>query len=206
MPRFPFKRSVGQDLRDLFGHDRLIVQERGLGYSSISPGEGSFDILDASEVPVARYGHYAGKVGFLVPDGAGWQTVQEHTAAANAVLSGRLDDHASRIGAAENDITAAEDRLDSHASRIGAAENAIDAVEGVNATQNGRLDDHASRIGAAENDITGMSDGTKPLQSPNLVAPKMTGLTTGSPGDGWVQLLINTSTGQLRMYAGGPIG
>lgn len=205
MPRFPFKRSVGQDLRDLFGHDRIKDQERGLGYSSISPGEGSSEVLDAAGNTVAHFGHAAGKAGFLIPDGAGWQTVQEHTAAANAVLSGRLDDHAARIGAAENDITAAEGRLDSHASRIGAAENDINAVESVNATQNGRLDDHASRIGASENDITDIKTGATPLQSPTLVTPKLSGITAGAQDSTWVPLLINKSTGALRAY-GDPIG
>lgn len=205
MPRFPFRRSVGQDLRDLFGHDRLKATARGLGYSSISPGEGAIGILDAADQPVAVYGHYAGKVGFLVPDGAGWQTVQEHTAAANAVLSGRLDDHAARIGAAENDITAAETRLDAHGTRLGFVESDITSIEGVNATQNGRLDDHASRIGASENDITDIKTGVTPLQSPTLVTPKLSGITAGAQDSTWVPLLINKSTGALRAY-GDPIG
>lgn len=129
MPSFPFRRSVGQDLRDLFGHDRIKDQERGLGYSSISPGEGSAEVRGAGGNTLAHFGHAAGKSGFLVPDGASWQTVQEAIAAGTTALEGRMD--------------TAEGRLDDHAARIG-------AVEGVNSTQNGRLDDHASRIGALE--------------------------------------------------------
>lgn len=165
MPRFPFARSPSEDLRDLYRIDRLRAQARGLGHSSISPGEGSLDVRNAAGNPVARYGHEGGKSGLLVPDGSGWQTIQEYTAAQVAAgtsalgtrmgaAEGRLDSHASRIGAAESDISAVEGvnaaqttRLDGHASRIGAA-------EGVNTTQNGRLDAHASRLGAAENGIS----------------------------------------------------
>lgn len=150
MPRFPFRRSPGQDLRDLFAHDRIASQTNDLGYSSISPGEGLLEIRDAAGAAIAGMGHEAGKSGFLVRRGGAWVTLQEHVdaevAAGTAGVADRLDDHARRIGAAEGRLGTAEGRLDSHASRIGAA-------EGVNTTQNGRLDSHASRLGRHENDM-----------------------------------------------------
>lgn len=45
--RFPYKRSVGQDLRDLFGIQRLDAQARTLGRSSLREGEGAVRLLSA---------------------------------------------------------------------------------------------------------------------------------------------------------------
>lgn len=170
MPRFPFKRSVGQDLRDLFAHDRLKQQERGLGYSSISPGEGSAEVRDAAGATLAQFGHAAGKAGFLVPDGSGgWQTVQEHTSAAVAAgttsltsrmttAEGRLDDHASRIGAVEGRMGTAEGRLDSHASRLGALENKDVAI----VAKQGEIIDRLNEL----EDFVASQHPTKPIYPP----------------------------------------
>ena len=175
MPKFPFRADVGQDLRDLFAHDRLTAQPRGLGLSSITQGEGSLDLLDASGAAVARMGDAPTGPGFgvLVPDGAGgWRTVQADAQAradaGDAVLDtrldtaesrltsteGRLDSHASRLGAAEG-------RLDSHASRLGATEavangarSELNAARAGFGSLSGRLSDLASRIGAAEGDVS----------------------------------------------------
>lgn len=171
MARFPFRRSVADDLRDLYQIDRIDRQARTLGYSSISPGDGSLDLINASGTTIARYGDLpGGGFGIGVPDGSGgWRTVQaDAQARADAALTtaqglisalsgrvttaeGRLDSHASRIGAVENRATTAESRLDSHASRLGNAE--------------GRLDSHVSRIGALEGEVHTARGG-----SPNLNA------------------------------------
>ncbi|WAC65189.1 hypothetical protein OVA14_07250 [Agrococcus sp. SL85] len=148
MPEFPFPTDVHADLRALFEHDRVDAQVNHLGYSSLSPGEGSAEVRDASGAVIAQFGHAAGKAGFLMPRGSGWQTIQEWVAEEIAsgtqalgtrvtTLEGRADAHATRLGSAEGRLGTLEGRADSHASRIGAAE--------------GRLNDHATRIGAAEN-------------------------------------------------------
>ena len=147
MARFPFRRSVGEDLRDLFAHDRLQAQANDLGYSSLGPDDGSFDVVDANGTAVARYGHVGTKSGFLVPGGGGsWITTGEQAQAiadaSAAALSDRLDSHASRLGAAEG-------RLDSHASRIGAAENDISALQTGKANQS-TVTTLAGRVGALE--------------------------------------------------------
>ena len=196
--RFPFRRSVGDDLRDLFAHDRLNAQTNHLGHSSLSPGEGSFDILDAAGNVVAVYGHHAGKSGFLMPNGTGgWQTVSERIAAENAVLTDRLDSHASRIGAVEGRAGTLEGRADSHAQRIGAAENDISALQSGKVSQSTH-NALAGRVGAVENDVSGIKDGTVSMQSPTMVSPKITGITSQAQGGQWVPLLINKSTGALR--------
>lgn len=145
MPRFPFRRSVGQNLRDLFEHDRLLAQSNQLGYSSLSPGEGMVEVWDASDELVAAVGHDDdGNAGLLVPaPGGGLQTVQEHIAAALAAEAAQL----------EARIADAEARLDGHASRLGAAENDIADVQAANAAQTTRLDGHAVRLGRHENDM-----------------------------------------------------
>ena len=139
MPRFPFRADVGQDLRDLYAHDRLTAQPRGLGLSSITQGEGSLDLLDAGGAAVARMGDAPTGSGFgvLVPDGAGgWRTVQADAQARADVVDARVTQTNTRVTAVEGRVSTAEGRLDSHASRLGAAE--------------GRLDSHASRLGATE--------------------------------------------------------
>lgn len=166
MPRFPFRRSPGQDLRDLFAHDRLQAQANTLGYSSLSPGEGSAEVRDGTGKVVAQFGHDAtGKLGFLVPDGPGWQTVQEQAAkaadAATAPLSGKvttLEGKTStlegKVSTVEGKVTTLEGRADSHASRIGAAENDITALQSgkVSTATHNAL---AGRVGALENvDVT----------------------------------------------------
>lgn len=179
MPRFPFKRSVAQDLRDLWAIDRVDRQARNLGLSSLSPGDGSLDLIDGGTT-VARYGDLpGGGFGIGVPDGSGgWRTVQQDAQARAdgavgplaseittarggfANLNARLSDHASRLGGTEGRLTTAEGRLDSHASRIGATENVANGVQSEVSTArggfgslNGRLNDHAARIGSAEGEI-----------------------------------------------------
>ena len=175
MPRFPFRSDVGQDLRDLYAHDRLTAQPRGLGLSSITQGEGSLDLLDAGGSAVARMGDAPTGSGFgvLVPDGAGdWRTVQADAQARADVVDARVTQTNTRVTAVEGRVSTAEGRLDSHASRLGAAEGRLDshasrlgATEAVadgarselNAARGGfasvgaRLSDHASRLGAVEN-------------------------------------------------------
>ena len=178
MPRFPFRNDVGRDLRDLFAHDRLTAQPRGLGLSSITQGEGSLDLLDAGGAAVARMGDAPTGSGFgvLVPDGAGgWRTVQADAQArvdaGDAVLDARLDSAEGRLtategvaNAAQSEVTGARggfgslnNRLDSHGSRIGATESVangarseLNTARGGFASVGARLDDHASRLGSVE--------------------------------------------------------
>lgn len=211
MPRFPFPRSVAADLRDQFKADRLEAQTNHLGYTSLGPDDGSAEVRDANDNVLAHFGHAAGKAGFLVPNGSGWQTIQEHVAASTAALGarvttaeGRLDTHASRLGAVEGRATTLEGRADSHATRIGAAENDIDSLEStkVGVSTHNAL---AGRVGAAENDIAGIKTNGN-LQTPNLTSPKIIGITAGAQDSNWVPLLVNKSTGALRSYGSGPVG
>lgn len=169
MPIFPFRADVGQDLRDLFAHDRLEAQSRDLGNSSITLGEGSFDLLDSSGDPVARLGDAPGGFGVMVPNGAGgWRTVQADAQAKADAAEQAAKDHAdSAASAVQSEVTAARGgfgslngRLNDHASRLGATEGVANGARSeLNTARGGfgsvgaRLNSHSSRIGATEGDV-----------------------------------------------------
>lgn len=140
---FPFAPSPHDDLRALFGFQRVERTARNLGMSSITRGEGSLDLYETDDGPVThRYGDLPdGSFGVGITHRGAFWNVSDLIGAGedrDDGQDGRLDGHAGRIGAAEG-------RLDSHAGRIGATETK-------NAEQDGRLDSHASRIGAVEGD------------------------------------------------------
>lgn len=158
--RFPYRESVGSNLRDLFGADRLRAQSRNLGSSSITQGEGSLELRTTdSGGTVMHLGDLpGGGFGIGVPNGAGgWRTVQDDAQArANAAQAAAEASAAAATSALAGRVGTAEGRLDSHATRLGSAEGRLTSAESMNSTQNGRLDSHASRLGATENDVAAM--------------------------------------------------
>ena len=118
-------KNVAQDGR-LDGHDTTLTDHGG----RIGTAEGRLDGHDTT------LGQHASRIGSA-----------ETT----------IGQHGSRIGAAETTIGQHGTRLNDHASRIGSAENRLGAAESKNTQQDGRLNDHASRIGAAENDINDLA-------------------------------------------------
>lgn len=159
---FPFAPSPHDDLRDLFGFQRAERTARNLGLSSITRGEGSLDLYETDDGPVThRYGDLPGG-GFgvgITHRGAFWNVSDliGQGEDRDDGQDGRLDGHASRLGAAEG-------RLDDHAGRLGSAEGRLDshagrigATETKNSQQDTRLDTHASRIGAVEGDTGSLS-------------------------------------------------
>lgn len=153
MPRFPFRTSPGQDLRDLFGAERLRAQSRDLGSSSITQGEGSLELRPTDDGPaVAMFGDLpGGGFGVGVPDGAGgWRTVQQDA----QVRADAAQAAAEAAGAAANAALAG--RVTSAEGRLGTTEGRLSTAESKNSQQDGRLDSHASRLGATENDVTAM--------------------------------------------------
>lgn len=87
--RFPYKRSVGQDLRDLFQVERLSSQARTLAHSSMRQGEGAVRFLNADgTAALAILGDLpGGGYGVGIPNGAGgFVSIQDHVAAKFAAL------------------------------------------------------------------------------------------------------------------------
>ncbi|WP_347757316.1 hypothetical protein [Agrococcus sp. ProA11] len=77
--------------------------------------------------------------------------------------------------------------------RAGTAQAAANAAQ---STANGRAT--VSSVNAVQADLNNVKNGNTALQSPTLVAPKVTGITSGSTGNGWSVLLVNNATGALR--------
>jgi hypothetical protein len=80
MARWRKQQQVGDNLRDLYAK-LLQGISSGLGDSSIDwdddGDDGSSLDITVNDNTVAKYGHDGSRHGFLVPDGGGWQTVQE---------------------------------------------------------------------------------------------------------------------------------
>ena len=162
MPRFPYTPDVNSDLRTLFRKDRESRTGRHLGLSSITKGEGSLDLLETDDGPVAaRYGDLPdGSFGVGVTHRGAFSNVSDLIGGVqdkNTAQDGRLDGHDGRLDGHDTRLGSAEGRLDAHAGRLGSAEGRLDthagrigATETKNSQQDGRLDDHASRIGAVE--------------------------------------------------------
>lgn len=142
--RFPYQRTTGTLLREAFRVQRAQSSARNLGLSSITKGEGSIDLLpsDTSTTPEAMFGN--------LPDGSmgvgariNGQMVNLATWSKNRTdqLQSALNTEKSRNDSQDTIIANHTGRLDSHASRIGAVENAVGnaASTGDIATLNSRI-------------------------------------------------------------------
>ena len=70
---FPRRRGIDDDVTHLYALERGRSTARGLGYSTLAPGDGWIGITDPTGTEVAR----AGEQGLWVPDGTGgWILVQ----------------------------------------------------------------------------------------------------------------------------------
>lgn len=144
MARFPYRRSVGGDLRDLFGHDRLSGWDRTLGTSSITAGEGGLQLVSGTTT-IAIVGDLpGGGFGVGIPNGAGgFYTVQDHVAKKFADL--RASDIISNNGTVQADLIWASNKAQAASDRADAAHNRI---AGLTASQ------VASGSGTVQADLT----------------------------------------------------
>ena len=160
MPRFPFKRSVAQDLRDLWAIDRIDRQSRNLGLSSLSPGDGSLDLIDGGST-VARYGDIpGGGFGIGVPDGSGgWRTVQQDAQArADAAQTAAAADATTKANAAQSAaVSSANGYTDTKTASLPGLSSEVASARGGFETLGARLSEHASRLGSLENYDTTIS-------------------------------------------------
>lgn len=122
---FPYPRSPGQDLRDLFGAEQVRSRSRDLGRSSIRAGEGAIRVLnDALTVVVAQIGDLpGGGAGIGVP-GPSNTIVPVQTHVTNAVTSGTAD-----LRARTGDLETFKDFAD---RRIAAIDTTLYAAGGLN--------------------------------------------------------------------------
>ena len=138
---FPYRPSVHDDLRDLFGYRRVESTNRRLGSSSITKGEGSLDLWETETGPVvARYGD--------LPDGSFGVGVAHRGAFVN--ISNLIGDTEDRLDGHDTTLGQHSATLSSHNTRITAAQSRADGahtrLNGVDST----LSSHNTRISSAQ--------------------------------------------------------
>jgi len=172
--RFPYKRSVGQDLRDLFQVERLSSQARTLAHSSMRQGEGAVRFLNADgTAALAILGDLpGGGYGVGIPNGAGgFVSVQDHVAAKFAAL--RATDIPTNSGATvQADLTYLGGQttlLSNRITNLTAAQVASGSAGGnvqADLTYLGQQASSAStRLGSAESSIGGLASSVGSLVS-----------------------------------------
>lgn len=108
-----------------------------------------------------------------------------------APIDGQMQSLGPRVGQAQSAAEAAQSTANTANTRAGNAQSRADAAHSLASTAKSAAD-------SAQGTADGIKNGTTPLQSPNMIAPKITGITSGSPGGQWAVLMVNTSTGVIR--------
>lgn len=117
MGSFPYSRGIAEDLRDLFGFDRLSGWARTLGSSSITAGEGGLQLVSGTTTIAVLGDLPGGGFGVGIPNGSGgFVTVQDHVAAKFAAL--RASDIISNNGTVQSDLIWASNRAESAHTRL----------------------------------------------------------------------------------------
>ena len=130
--RFPYQRSVGQDLQALFRYERLRAGADTLGQSSIDEGSGALEVRDGAGTAVAIGDLPGGGVGI----GIRWQGNLTDLA---AVLQDLADDIASGGGGGNNDAwDARQDRDIARARRRMSENEAGDTIRDQGIAKSGR--------------------------------------------------------------------
>ena len=139
MSRYRKQQGPGDNLRDLYAKVQQWISS-GLGDSSIDWDDSGDDLssldITVSDATVAKYGHDGSRHGFLVPNGGGWQTVQEDAtakadaaeAAANAHANSLNSAMDSRMDTAESDINSLQASRTSMLGRISGTESDISDI------------------------------------------------------------------------------
>ena len=151
MSRYRPQQTPGDNLRDLYSKFQQWISS-ALGSSSIdwddSGDDGESLDVTVSDGTVAKYGHSAGKHGFLVPNGGGWQTVQEdatskanaaeaaaistanaHSDALNTAMDGRMDTAESDIDTLQSEMNTAQSDINTLQSQMTNRTNRIIDIE-----------------------------------------------------------------------------
>lgn len=177
--------TVGDDLARLHDSSRAADMSRDLGYSSISMGEGSLDLIvgdDADNTRVVLGDQSDGRFGIglwhrggmkYLPDVL--ESAEDRIAAAED-KNGRqdrrldaLDDDVVRIdeknGQQDGRLTGAEGRLTGAEGRLGSAEGRLDGVEGRMGSAEGRLDGHDGTLSSHSTRISNAQSSANNAQS-----------------------------------------
>ena len=154
MPKFPYRRTVRDDLTELWRLERRRSGARPAGLTSISAAEGSLDLIDDTGATIARYGDMPGdKFGIGIPHGGGWVTVQEYMGIRLQPLTIRMGEAEGRLNGHDSDISTLEGLLSDLGDQIndiagdnsnaqetlGELSDAISTLAGNLAVANGRI-------------------------------------------------------------------
>lgn len=196
-----------EDLRQIkagIAASRAADTSREIGYSSVTQGEGSLDLLTPSgdvraslgDQPDGRFGvsiWHRGQLRFI-PDLI--QELQDEDEALSGRISGlgdrmvtaegRLDNHNGRISGLGDRMVAAEGTLSSHNTRISNAQSRADAAHSNAATAQSRADSAWTRAG------TGIANAATAQARADSAHTRINGLNYASPGD------ISTLSNQVQ--------
>lgn len=173
--------TVHDDLSRLHASSRAGDTSREIGYSSVTQGEGSLDLLTESgavraqigDQPDGRFGvsiWHRGQLRFI-PDLI--QELQDEDEA----LSGRISGLGDRMISAEGRLDGHDSTLASHNTRIGNAQSRADAAHSNAATAQARADSAWTRAG------TGIANAATAQSRADSAHTRIDGLNYASPGD-----------------------
>lgn len=140
----------------------------GEGYIGLRDADTSSDHTRFGDLPDGSSG-LGWTIGNAIVNARTWtisqlSSLQSALSAMENLLTNVQGSVASQITNLQTRLNTAEGRLDAHATRLGALENALADVRAKNTQQDNRLDSHASRIGATENDITAIESDIRAIK------------------------------------------
>lgn len=157
--------TIHDDLRRLHESGRASDTSREIGYSSITQGEGSLDVISQAGLVHAQIGDQDdGRLGVSVRHGGALRFIpdlvqelqDEDVALSNRIsglgdrmvsAEGRLDGHDSTLASHNSRITTAQARADKGVSDAAAAQSSANAAQSSANTAQARADSAYSRAG-----------------------------------------------------------
>lgn len=136
---FPHERNLSDDVHELYRRSSANVRPRKLGHSSMSPGEGTLDVLDTGGNDVAR----VGEGGIWVPDGVGGWVTQNYINGLNATFRSTA---ATQISDLQDASTVTNSRIDAVWSAVDQRTGRIANLESWSTGVNNHMTTAASQI------------------------------------------------------------
>lgn len=164
MPKFPYQRTLRDDLAELWRIERYRSGARPAGLTSISATEGSLDLIDDTGATVARYGDMPGdKFGIGIPHGGDWVTVQEYVAIRLGPLTDRMGSAESRLDTHSQHLATHDSQLGAIGNRLNGHDNDIDAIEDLLGDLADQIGDIAGDTSSIQNTLGNLSDAISTL-------------------------------------------
>lgn len=164
--RFPYRSSIPEDIRALFGRQRADATARTLGSSSLRQGEGAVRLLSADgSTALAVFGDLPnGGSGVGILSGGVIRTVPEIVSGATGPLISRIGELEAFKAYADNQITNLNAASTAHSNRLSGletfknyADNQITALLGFSTTTANRLGDLESNRTWQDGQITNIN-------------------------------------------------